>query len=372
MKIFTKLKKSAFAGIIAAVMVAVPMTAFAGFYPDRQTYTCVTPTNCPGADHVVFDSFVNNPVVGDERPFFAGSLNGANVQDRIKVSDGQEVVLRAYVHNNADPNKIGVNAATAHNVKMKVLIPTAKQTDQNLVSFISASNANPGTINDTMSLYGDGAFTLEYVAGSASFAHRADGVNMISEHLNDTIVGGGTYLGDIHGCFDYSGYVTLKVKVHMPSTPPVTPSYKCDLLDITANKDRKVTISKFSTTATNGAVFKNAVIDWGDNSSQLTIANPVGQTHQYAQDGTYIVSAVAHFTVNGEDVTSNGPACQKQVTFTPNQPPHVVPPNTPPTSTPPTELVNTGAGSIAGLFTAAVIAGIVGFRVYLGRRLSRQ
>lgn len=203
---------------------------------------------------------------------------------------------------------------------------------------------------------------------------------MISEHLNDTIVGGGTYLGDIHGCFDYSGYVTLKVKVHMPSTPPpVTPAYKCDLLDITAGKDRKVTISNFNTTATNGAVFKNAVIDWGDNSSRLTIANPVGQTHQYAKDGTYIVSAVAHFTVNGEDVTSNGPACQKQVTFTPNQPPEVTPP-TPPTTPPttptspstPTELVNTGAGSMAGLFAATVIAGIVGFRAYLSRRLSSQ
>ncbi len=222
--------KSLIVGVSAiALSVAVPATSFASFYPaDRQTYTCTTPTTCEGADHVVFNSFTNNPVVGDERPFFAGSLNGANVQDRIKVKDGDVIVLRAYVHNNADPNKIGKAAAVAKNVKMKVLIPTASQKDQNLVSFISAANANPGTINDTMSLYGDSEFTLGYVAGSAKFDHKADGTTMISEKLNDTIVGNGTYLGDINGCFQYSGYVTLQVKVNMPTTPtppqPPTPT----------------------------------------------------------------------------------------------------------------------------------------------------
>lgn len=217
-------KKLVLSGLTAATVIAMPLSAYASFYPaDRQTYTCVNGNQCAGADHVVFDSFTNNPVVGDERPFFAGSLNGANVQDRIKVNNGDVIVLRAYVHNNADPNKIGTAAATAKNVKIKVLIPTAKQADQNLVAFISAANANPGTINDTMSLYGDQAFNLEYVAGSAVFTHKPDGKNEVAEKLNDTIVGSnGTYLGDIHGCFQYSGYVTLKVKVNMP-TPPQPP-----------------------------------------------------------------------------------------------------------------------------------------------------
>lgn len=274
-------KKFVLSGVTAATIVAMPLTAYAGFFPaDRATYTCVNGNQCEGADHVVFNSFVNNPVVGDERPFFAGSLNGANVQDRIKVNNGDVIVLRAYVHNNADPNKIGQAAALAKNVKIKVLIPSAKQSDQNLVAFISASNANPGTVNDTMSLYGDKEFTLEYVAGSAQFAHKADGTNEVTEKLNDTIVGSnGTYLGDIHGCFQYSGYVTLKVKVNMPTTP--TPP-------------------------------------------------------------------------------------------TPPKPP-VTPPTTPP-ATPgaPTKLVNTGPGETAALFAVAMIAGTLGYRQYLSRRLSRQ
>jgi hypothetical protein len=220
-------KKFVLSGLTAATVIAMPLTAYADFYPaNRPTYTCVNVNQCAGADHVVFNSFVNNPVVGDERPFFAGSLNGANVQDRIKVNNGDVITLRAYVHNNADPNKLGEAAAVAKNVKIKVLIPTAQQNDQNLVAFISASNANPGTINDTMSLYGDKAFTLQYVAGSAVFTHKPNGQNEVTDKLNDTIVGSnGTFLGDIRGCFQYSGYVTLKVKVNMPTTPtpPVTP-----------------------------------------------------------------------------------------------------------------------------------------------------
>ena len=57
--------------------------------------------------------------------------------------------------------------------------------------------------------------------------------------------------------------------------------------------------------------------------------------------------------------------------------PPVTPPATP-TPTPttpaaaPTKLVNTGAGSVIGIFAAATAAGAAAYRVVLGRRLSRQ
>ncbi|HET7320789.1 MAG TPA: hypothetical protein VFI84_04390 [Candidatus Saccharimonadales bacterium] len=38
----------------------------------------------------------------------------------------------------------------------------------------------------------------------------------------------------------------------------------------------------------------------------------------------------------------------------------------------PTTLVNTGAGDVAGLFAAVAVAGAFGYRLFLGRRLSRQ
>ncbi len=210
-----------FASFVAVVSIVglVSSVAFAGYYPaDRPTYTC-NGNICHGADHVVFNSFVNNPVVGDERPFFAGSIGGANVQDRMKVKDGDVIVLRAYVHNNADPNKIGEAAALAKNVRVRVLVPTAKQADSNMVAFITADNANPGTINDTMSVYGDKAFNLEYVSGSAKWQTNSGTVP-----VSDSIVTTGASLGNINGCFQYSGYVTLQVKVKMdqPPVPPTT------------------------------------------------------------------------------------------------------------------------------------------------------
>jgi hypothetical protein len=230
-----KIKSTIVAVSAVAFSVAIPATTFASYFPaDRQTYTCGTTrpdgtTPCEGADHVTFDSFINNPVVGDERPFLAGSLGGANVQDRLKVKDGDVITVRAYVHNNADPNKIGAAAAIAKNVRIRVLVPTASQKDTNIIGFISASNATPGTVNDTMSVFADTDFTVAYVAGSAKFDYKPDGVNATTVALGDNIVSGnGASLGDINGCFQYSGYVTLQVKVSMPSTPvppkpPVTP-----------------------------------------------------------------------------------------------------------------------------------------------------
>ena len=264
-----------------ALSLALPATTFAGFFPaDRQTYTCSAAqpdgsVPCEGADHVVFNSFTNNPVVGDERPFLAGSLTSSNITDTVNVKDGDIVTVRAYVHNNADPNKIGETAAVAKNVRIHVQLPTGSESNQTIVAFISADNANPGTVNDTMQLASTDKMTVSYVPGSAQFQHSVDGTTQRVDTVDDSVVNrDGASLGSIKGCFQYSGYVTLKVKVSIPSTPK----------------------------------------------------------------------------------------------------PPVTPPTTTTTSTPatPTKLVNTGAGSVIGIFAAATAAGAAAYRVVLGRRLSRQ
>lgn len=356
--------------IVAVTTLATSATAFANYYPlDRPTYTCTTPTNCKGADHVVFDSFTNNPVVGDERPFLAGSLNGANVQDRIHVKDGDQVVVRAFVHNNADASLMGGEDKTvAKNVKFRLLVPTASQKDTNMIGFITADNASPAMINDTMSVYGDSNFTLEYVKGSAVFEHAADGVHQTSDKLSDSIVtSAGAPLGDINGCFAYSGYVVLTVKVHMPTTPPTTPTYSCDLLHVVADNDtRKVTIDKFQTSQANGAAFKNVVVDWGDKTAANTYTNAINQMHTYAQNGTYTITALAHFTENGSgDYSATSEKCKQTVTFN-----STTPPTTPPQT--PTELPNTGAGNVIGIVAAAMAAGTIGYRLFLSRKLARR
>jgi len=139
------------------------------------------------------------------------------------------------------------------------------------------------------------------------------------------------------------------------------PSYSCDAFDVTKGDNRQVTVNTFKVTATNGAKFSRAVIDWGDDSEALTTDKVVGQAHRYDTDGTYTITATAHFTVNGKDVTDDG--CSTTVSFSAQ-------PTTPttPSTTPPTELSNTGPGQVFGLVALVTIVGAVAHRLFAVRR----
>lgn len=137
-------------------------------------------------------------------------------------------------------------------------------------------------------------------------------------------------------------------------------AYSCDLLKVTKGDNRTVTVSEFKTSATNGATFKDVVINWGDNTDNLTTNNPVGQKHQYANDSEYTITATARFNVNGQVKEAKSDACVAKVNF-------AAP--TIPTPTP-TVLPNTGAGSVAGIFAAVTAAGAMAHRIVLARRLS--
>lgn len=215
--------------VVATVMAAsIPMTALASFGPaDRPTFKCITSDNCQGPNYVAFNSFTNAPNYGDERAFFDGKMQGANgaFSDVLNVKNGDVLRLRIYVHNNADPKKTEAGQAIAKNTTVKVQLPQSKKTETYAVANIFADNANPGLVNDTLTIKGEKAFTLEYVAGSAEVQRRLDGQNWTTTAVNDSIVTTGANLGDWKGCFEYSGFVTLNVKVKADETPtpPTTP-----------------------------------------------------------------------------------------------------------------------------------------------------
>jgi len=132
------------------------------------------------------------------------------------------------------------------------------------------------------------------------------------------------------------------------------PAYSCDLFKIEKTTGREIKVTEFKTSQTNGATFKNVVINWGDGSTPLTTNNAVGQKHTFAKDGTYTITATATFTVNGQDKTATSQACKAVVTF-----------GAQPTT--PTTLPKTGAGDVIGIFTAVTAAGAVAHRYVLGR-----
>lgn len=290
MNLKLRTKRALLSLIAVATIVGLPATALAGYAPSgRPTFQCITPTNCPGANYVVFNSFTNAPNYGDERAFFDGKDNTISgpggYQDNITVHNGEELVLRVYIHNNANPGAIGFDAATAHNARMQVLLPQTQKTSNFAAAAVSADNANPGTVSDTVDFNGAAPFTMTYDESQpVQVTYRPNGTgDFVTNTLHSASFASDHVLnanfGDWHGCFNYAALVTFKVKVSMPTTPPPP---------------------------------------------------------------------------------------------TPPKPP-VTPPTTPPTTpAAPTSLVNTGPGSDAAIFAAVTVAGTIGYRLYLSRRLSRQ
>ncbi len=213
-------KKVLFAGaaVVATIGIATAATAW---FPDRPTYTIEQP-----ADHVTFNSITNNPNEGDERAFFEVK-DAANTQPNgfshtAQVSEGQELLLRAYVHNNARDDLNGTNfngPGVARNTKVRFHVPTATGQALRANAYISADNATPREVADTIDLSGNSNFSLEYVPGSA-----VQYTNVVPSGipLSDSIVTTGAPIGYteangvVPGCFQYSSIVTIKVKVKTP------------------------------------------------------------------------------------------------------------------------------------------------------------
>jgi uncharacterized repeat protein (TIGR01451 family) len=217
--------KAAFkvSALIALVAVAT-ISAVSAWSPERPTYTIEKP-----APHVTFNSITNNPNEGDERAFFevkdATHTGKGGFLGKADVTDGQTLLLRVYVHNNAADNLNGKNfdgPGVAKNTKVRVHLPTAIQNKMSANAYISADNAKPKVVASTIDLTGKNSanFGLEYVKGSAVAYTNAvpKGIK-----LSDSIVGSnGARIGYkqadgiVPGCFKYDAIVTLKVKVKMP------------------------------------------------------------------------------------------------------------------------------------------------------------
>jgi hypothetical protein len=156
---------------------------------------------------------VNNQAAGDERPFVAGALPGESVSDRLKVHPGEEILVRIYVDNNANPDVMKPNKAVAKNVKVKVLIPRGSGQDLTIAGFVGARNAVPKIVNDTMSVYSKEEIGLEFVPGSAMWTHVSRG-RQVTEALPDRITQDvGVSLGNIDPGEAHSGWIVLRVVV---------------------------------------------------------------------------------------------------------------------------------------------------------------
>lgn len=199
--------------ISGSVLVAAVAPALVWAWgPARPSFTIEKP-----ADYITFNSITNNPVIGgDEKDFVGIREVGSNAKwtNNMKVQNGKEYYVRMYVHNNAASN---LNLV-AENVVAKLNVPTTTAKNVTVQGQISASNAKPNTVWDEATFSSDNNFNLAYVAGSALFENNGMGTTKLPDSIvNNTgaKLGYDKLDGKIPGCFQYAGYVTVKVKAQV-------------------------------------------------------------------------------------------------------------------------------------------------------------
>lgn len=274
-----------------------------------------------------------------------------------------ELMYRVRIHNAGQDQAL-------QNVTVQASIPSGASTKNVSSIVVRASNASPSSTSDTATVNLSSSQKVSYVAGSTQLL---DNQGNVLSGLSDAIVGSGVSIGNVGISIGEQRFVQFKAKVDCPKpveTPQ--PTYACTNLEISA-ENRTVRITNFTTSQTNGATFKHAVISWGDNSANMTTSEAVGKSHTYNQAGTYTVTATAYFTVNGQEVSASAPACSKSVTFKDNTPPTVVTASNP-TATiagAPTKLVNSGPGEMAVLFLLVTFAGYMAYYRVIVRKLDQ-
>lgn len=196
-----------------ALSLAIAVTSLA-YGPERTTFTIEKP-----ATYNTFNSITNNPNYGDERNFViakdaANTGSGGWSADELKVQDGKEYLVRMYVHNNAGDK----HNLAARNTRVSANVPNTYAKSHQIDGYITADNAKPNKIWDSVVLKGDKEFIASFVGGSARYYNNVNPNPGFT--LPDSIVtksgakvGYESMNGTVPGCFKYSGIATFRVKV---------------------------------------------------------------------------------------------------------------------------------------------------------------
>lgn len=210
----TILGVSAAAVVLAGTLAPVMVNAWGDSDNGRPSYTLAEINAGKLGNKITFNS-ISNGKIGDEKNFVGAKVSGAKVDtwnaNEIEVQDGGTYTIRLFVHNNSPK---GMDAV-AKGVKATFSIPTLASKSLTIVGYLDSSNAAPTRYWDEVTLKSNGNFYLEYVKGSAQYNN-----NKGTFKLPDELVTSGATLGfdkmngEIPGCYEYSGVVTMDVKVH--------------------------------------------------------------------------------------------------------------------------------------------------------------
>ena len=208
------LSVSAAAVVLAATLTPVIVNAWGDSSNGRKSYTLEQINNGDLGDTITFNS-ISNGKIGDEKNFVGAKVAGTAVDtwnaNTINVKDGETYTIRLFVHNNSPKG----DKAIAKGVKATFSIPTTVAKSQTIIGYLDSSNATPNRYWDEVTLNASEDVYLEYVAGSAKFNNNKGTFSLSDEVITSGATLGYTSMnGEIPGCYEYSGVVTIDVKVH--------------------------------------------------------------------------------------------------------------------------------------------------------------
>jgi hypothetical protein len=192
------------------------MRSVSGSGPARPVFRCAKPSECDGPHYVVFNSYINNPVIGNEQWFLAAkdlSLpKEAHVVDTVEVTNStRQVMLRVAIDNDTFQTKAGV----ARDTRLRVALPKGVVYSARPTAYLRSVNAKPQTVWDTAGLRSSRPFKVAYVPGSSLLSRHGK-----ETHLPDGIAtSSGLNLGMWDADFVNAGYVTFKIRVQQLAEP---------------------------------------------------------------------------------------------------------------------------------------------------------
>lgn len=226
-----KITKSSLALVASAALVAgVSITpslssAWGDNGEGRRSYTINQINSGILGDNITFNS-ISNSTIGDEKNFVGARVNtGINAGaennwhgNDITVRDGEEYLIRLYVHNN-NPNGA---KAVSRNTRVAFNLPTSSSKQVRVNGYIFSDNATPSQYWDYVNFNSETPFHLDYVYGSALLENNGIGANggvKLGDEIvtraaseNGVQIGYDRLDGNIPGCYQYASYVTIRVK----------------------------------------------------------------------------------------------------------------------------------------------------------------
>ena len=219
----TILSAAAVSMVAGAIIAPQAVNAWGDSAHGRAIYTNAQVNAGQLGDKIVLNS-ISDGLYGDERNFVNAKLSTDTgdvwKDDKINVEMGKTYTIHLYVHNNSPKGTAGV----AEGVTTYLSLPTTVAKELVVKGYIESSNATPNRYWDEVTLVGDQDFFIEYVEGSAKYTDGTGVKSLPNEVISSTgaKIGYGNLDGKIPGCYEYSGIVTIDVKVHARVSSNVT------------------------------------------------------------------------------------------------------------------------------------------------------